>query len=917
MIRGDTPAPSGTSFVGRERELAALAQAVREERLLTLHGPGGAGKTRLAVELIDRIAPESALFADLGPLARGSAVWSSLAQLVDAREEPGVGPADAAVDALVGQDLMLVLDNCEHVLDSAREVADRVLDECAGVTVLATSREPLGLPVETVWPVPPLSVPPETAGLAEAVEHDAGRLFAERVARALPGLSMRDEDAAGVVQICRRLDGIPLAIELAAARIKVMGPAEIAERLDDRFRLLAREDAAGPRRHRTLRALVDWSYELLVPEERLMLARLSLFAGGFELDAVESVCPGDGVRDDEIVDLLTGLVDKALVNRGARGSHARFRLHETIREYAAERLATEDDPEALSARHLDWCRTLAATADDAWLGEGGPAWLDRARAEQDNVRQALRWGLRSGHGEEALGLAWRFANFWSHWGRAEEADTWLERCLEATDQSPPSVDRARALTRAGGFAWLNGRLSRAREQYEGALAIGEELDDQVRKGVALLSLADLDRTQGRLADARRSAEEGLNAIEQSGDRERIRWLVEALARIDLAEGDVESARERFQTSRAEAMALGNEIALAITVGQLGETEREAGDRAAARMHLEEALGLARRTDDREAEGAALLSLGRLELDGDDTSEARSKLTAALRVAEDAGVRAVALQCLDILANAKVEAGDARGGARLLGAVEAIREALGTPPEPRELARLEHVHTVLEDALDPEPLAAELGAGRACSWSEAVGEGLRSAEPAIADQAQTAEATIEVVLHRSGEMWVISRPGHEVLLRDSKGIRYLAELIGAGGRELHVLDLAGARLEQVGSELLDDTARLAYRQRLAELEAELDEAERFRDPERIRRASDERDSLQAELAAALGLGGRPRRTPSSAERARKAVTNRIRDALARIEREDPELGEHLRRSVRMGTECAYRSEPRSPWSLQVA
>ena len=677
MIRGGTPASPGTSFVGRERELAGLAQAVREERLLTLHGPGGAGKTRLAVELVDRIAREGALFADLGALARGSAVWPSLAQLVEAREEPGVGPADATVDALVGHDLILVLDNCEHVLDGAREVADRMLDECGGVTVLATSREPLGLPVETVWPVPPLSVPPENAGLAEALEHDAGRLFAERGARALPGFKVREEDVAGLVRICRRLDGIPLAIELAAARVKVLGPEEIAERLDDRFRLLARADAALPPRQRTLRALVDWSYELLAPAERLLLARLSLFAGGFELDAVESVCPGDGVRDDEIVDLLGSLLDKALVTRGARGSHARFRLHETIREYAGERLAAEDDPERLRARHLDWCRTLAATADEAWLGEGGPAWLDRARAEQDNVRHALRWGLQSGHGEEALGLAWRYANFWSHWGRAEEASTWLERCLEATDRSPPSVDRARALTRAGGFAWLGGRPRRARDLYEGALAIGKKLDDQVRKGVALLSLADLDRTQGRLADARRFAEEGLSAIEQSGDRERIRWLVEALARIDLAEGDVESARERFQTSRAEAMALGNEIALAITVGQLGETERQAGDRVAARMHLEEALGLARRTDDREAEARALLSLGRLELDGDDASEARSKLTAALRVAEDAGVRAVALQCLDILANAKVEAGDARGAAR------AARSGRGHPRGARD------------------------------------------------------------------------------------------------------------------------------------------------------------------------------------------------------------------------------------------
>ncbi len=536
-------------------------------------------------------------------------------------------------------------------------------------------------------------------------------------------------------------------------------------------------------------------------------------------------------------------------------------------------------------------------------GEGGPAWLDRARAEQDNVRQALRWGLRSGHGEEALGLAWRFANFWSHWGLAGEAGTWLERCLEATDDSPPSVDRARALTRAGDMAWIGGRLRRARDWYEGALAIGKELDDPTRRGVALLALADLDRTQGLLADARSWGEEGLRAIQASGDRERIRWLVEALGRIDLAEGDVESARERFETSRAEAMELGNEIALALIVRQLGETERQAGDRVAARMHLEEALGLARRTDDREAEAAALLSLGRLELDGGETSTAHSRLTAALRVANDAGVRPVALECLDILAHARTDAGDAEEGARLLGAVEAIREQLGTPPEPRELERLQRVHAALKAALGLEPLAAALGAGRALSWSDAVNEGLRTAAPAAADRAPTAEETIDVVFHRSGDMWALSRSGHEVLLRDSKGIRYLAELIAADGRELHVLDLAGAGLEQPGSELLDDAARSAYRQRLAELEEELDEAERFGDPERVRRASDERDSLNAELAAALGLGGRSRRTPSSVERARKAVTNRIRDALVRIERKDPELGEHLRRSVRMGTECA--------------
>jgi tetratricopeptide (TPR) repeat protein len=464
------------------------------------------------------------------------------------------------------------------------------------------------------------------------------------------------------------------------------------------------------------------------------------------------------------------------------------------------------------------------------------------------------------------------------------------------------------------MTWMCGRLVRARVWYEGALALGTELDDSVRRSVALLALADLDRNQGRLGDARRWAEEGLAAIDATGDRERIRWLVEALARIDLAEGDAASARERFESSRVEAVALGNEIAIALIVRQLGEAEREAGDRLAARMHLEEARGLARRTGDTEAEAATLLSLGRLELDGGNVSRAHSQLGECLRIADDASMRYLVLDCLDALAHVRAEAGDAEGGAGLLGSVEAFRETLGTPPEPREHARLDRLQTTLEGDLGPELLAAALGAGRARSWSEAVGEALRVPEPPTPPQPG---AETEVVLRRSGDMWALSRSGHDSLLRDSKGIRYLAELIAADGREVSVLELTGAGLEEPGTDVLDEAARSAYRQRLADLEEELDEAERFADPERKARLGDEREALVAELAGAVGLGGRSRRTQSSVERARKAVTNRIRDTLARIERDDPELGAHLRASVRMGTECSYRPEPRSPWSLRVA
>jgi non-specific serine/threonine protein kinase len=879
MGRAAAPPSPGTTFVGRERELDALRDVLGRDRLLTLHGAGGAGKTRLAVELVRRSGGAVA-FADLAPLARDAPLWPELARLLGVREEPGLTLPDAVVRA-AAPDLLLILDNCEHVRDGARDVAMRLLAERADVTIVATSREPLGHDAERVFPVPPLR------------ERDATDLFADRAARALPGFTLSAKDVGAVERIGSRLDGMPLAIELAAARVTVLGPVEIAERLDDRFRLLARDDPALPSRQRTLRALVDWSYELLMPAEQQLLAQLAVFAGGFEVDAAEAVCRADG----EIIDLLGRLVDKALVARGERDGRARLRLHETIREYAAERL---DDTESVSARHLDWCRAMITEADDALTGSTSIAWPDRARAELDNVRKAEEWGLAAGRSAEALDLAWRSANFMQLWGRADECAGWLARGLEATSDAPPSVDRARALVRAGDMFASSGRWSRAREYFEGSLALGTELGDPARRAIALLSLAEADCAQGALEPARRAAEEGLRTIRATGDRERTRWLVEMLGIIDLAAGDAATARERFEASRDEAVALGKESLLAVTTQLLGEAEREAGDRVGARMHLEEALALATRHGERIAEGEALLSLGRL--DGDE-----SRLAAALRVAEHAGVRPLALNCLDALAQARAERGDARAAAALLGAVTAFRETLATPPEPREHARLDRLRARLEQALGAEPFAAAFGAGRARAWPEAVADALRA--PAAAPPVG------QVVLRREGDVWAITSGGRQVRLRDSKGLQYLATLIAAPGHDHHVLELAGSALDEPAPAALDDAARAAYRHRLAELEEEIDEAERFADPERVARLHGERDALYGELRSAIGLGGRPR-AGGSAERARKAVTNRLRDAVARIEREDAELAAHLRASVHTGIVCAYRPEPHSTWSLRV-
>ena len=467
MIRGGIPASPGTSFVGRERELAALVKASRSG---SSPSTARAGQARRAWRSSWSTAwrPDEALFADLAPLARGSEVWPSLAQLVDARQEPGVGPADAVVRALANRELILVLDNCEHVLDSAREVAGRLLDECAGLTVLATSRGALGLAAERVWPVPPLSVPPDSAGLAEALERDSGRLFVERAARALPGFTPSEEDAPGLVRMCRRLDGIPLAIELAAARIKVLGPRRsrsgwtTASGCSPRRTRRARRGSTPCERSST-GATSCWTQQ-----ERLLLLRLSVFSGGFELDAVESVCTGDAVGEDHVVDLLAELVDKAL-SRG--GSAVDARVFGCTRRSANTPLSASRE----SSIPRRWPRVTSTGAAPSRRRRTRRGWARAARRGSRARRPsrttsgwrsagrsppAARGGARPGVAVGELLVAL---------GTGGGGRRVARRGLAATEGAPPSVDRARALTRAGDMESFCGRPQRARASYEGAL----------------------------------------------------------------------------------------------------------------------------------------------------------------------------------------------------------------------------------------------------------------------------------------------------------------------------------------------------------------------------------------------------------------------------------------------------------------
>jgi predicted ATPase len=615
------------------------------------------------------------------------------------REEPGRGLAGGVLARLAGRRALVVLDNCEHVLDGAREVATELLDDCLSAHVLATSREPLDDPAEHVRPVPALSP-----------HGDALRLFAERGARSLPGYQLDERDRPVVVEICRRLDGLPLAIELAAARPNVLAPAQIAERLDDRFRLLTRGERTAPPRHRTLRATVEWSYELLADAERAALARAGIFAGGFDLDAAELVLGEDALE------LVTSLVEKSLLTRQSEHGRARYGLHETIRDFAVEQLADRDE---VSARHIEWFMGLLERADDELRGPDQAAWVARLVPDQENFRQALAWGLSHGGAEPALELAWHLHHFWALRGNLGESERWLGAALDATVGAPASIERTRALSRWAEIAERKGDYAEARSRYERALEMGGALEHPVRQGVCEISLGDMDREQGRYDEARDHLETAHELLREAGDAERARWPLDALGRLAIAEGDLAEAQRLLEASRSAARALGNDSGVGESTVWLAEAVHHAGDLVEARQHYTEALGLARRTGDGESAARAQLGLGRLAIDAGNPAEGAADVVEALKFADESLLRPFVPGCLEALAAVALDAGDPETAASLLGAAAAFREMLGLVATGPDRARAERTLAAAREALGPEAFAGAHGAGRALGWGAAV------------------------------------------------------------------------------------------------------------------------------------------------------------------------------------------------------
>jgi predicted ATPase/class 3 adenylate cyclase len=673
-----------TSFIGREQQQADVKALLRSNRLVTLVGVGGIGKTRLALQAAADVLedhPDGVWLVELAPLTDPRLVPQALASVVGVKEEAGRPVQEALVKFVADRQLLLVFDNCEHLVQACAELALRLLQSGSRVKILATSREHLNVG-ETIYAVPTLTVPPERNFMpAELAQYESARLFVERAQLQRPQFTATDENAPALGSICHRLDGIPLALELAAARLRSLSVEEVNQRLDQRFRLLKGGSRTAPPRQQTLRSLIDWSYDLLNDAEKSLLRRVSIFAGGWTLAAAEAICDGEGVAEEDVLDILTSLVDKSLVGTEERNGATRYRLLETVRQYARDRLREGGEEGQWQSRHLAHFIAVAEEAEPQLMGADQQSWLDRLEMEHDNLRSALTWSSTArGDAAGGLRLAGAFWRFWWMRGHLREGRGWLSGLLAAAPGGQAAASRAKALNGAGVLAWQQGDYPAARTLHEESLAIQRELGD--RRGIAysLNNLGTVATSQGDHAAAWALCEESLAIIRGLGNRWHIAGSLINLGSIDYLQGNLTSARQRYEESLAIYRELGDRWGIAAALINLGSAANDQCDYRAASAMYKESLAI------------------HLEL-GDRWGIAES------------------LQGLAYVAFALF--GPARA-ARIWGGAERLREEIGSPVPPRDRPRYDGQLTAARAAMaDHDAFDLAWQEGRAMTLEQAI------------------------------------------------------------------------------------------------------------------------------------------------------------------------------------------------------
>jgi predicted ATPase/DNA-binding CsgD family transcriptional regulator len=734
-----------TSFVGRKETIAELRRLLVSSRLLTLTGPGGVGKTRLALAVAEAVLPDYAdgvWFAELAPLSDPALVPSTMATVLRVPESSGP-LVDQLAEAVRSKAMLVVLDNCEHLVHACAELSERLLRAAPDVQILATSRQPLGAEGEVACRVPALSVDEPARSDVEA---EATRLFVERAEAVAPGFRLTARREA-VSDVCRQLDGIPLAIELAAARVNVLTPDQIAARMGDRFRLLVSPGRTVPPRQQTLRAAVDWSYGLLSVSEQTLFSRMSVFAGGCTLEAAEAVCadtehPAQIAREN-VLDLIGRLVDQSLVEVDSTDGTIRFRLLETLRQYAGERLHAAGQQPVLRNRHLDWCLKIA---ESVWSSSGGhnqALWSARVDREHDNIRAALGWALgNSSDTEPPLRLAAAMYLFWWRRGHVGEGRAWLRRALDLDERVGTSLSvaarqaRMRALRGAGILTRELDYVASAR-LFSASLALARELGDAESIAECLYWLGANALYRGDPQRARALAEESIEWYRHLTDPERAKYAqihgpLSLLAALALQNGDSARAKvlleERLRSSRDAS----DPRAVAFSLVALGSFASQQGEHTRAKELLETGRECLLKLGDRSGTASVNHAAARAARERGDSTEAEEQLGEGLRIYRDFGDLWGTAQCLEGLAVIAGDSGHSERAAQLFGSASGLRETIGIQLSPQYVTKREPELDALRAALGSNRFESAWQMGRELPVGEAIDLALRtdSRQPSI-------------------------------------------------------------------------------------------------------------------------------------------------------------------------------------------
>jgi non-specific serine/threonine protein kinase len=713
-----------TSFIGREKEMAEVKQLLCATRLLTLSGSGGCGKTRLAIHVAADLLesyPDGVWLVELAALSDSALVPQTVATVLGLREEPGKSLLQTLAQHLKSWHSLLVLDNAEHLLAACAQLADALLRHCPQVVVLVSSREPLGIGGEQTYRVPSLSAPdPKRDATPEGLAHyESARLFIERAQSQLPQFTVTDQNASALAAVCSRLDGIPLALELAAARMRLLSVEEVSQRLDHRFRLLTGGSRTALPRQQTLRSLIDWSYDLLSDSEKSHFRRLSVFAGGWTLELAEQVCVEEGVEDGDVLDLLTSLVDKSLASAEERNAQTRYRMLETVREYASDRLRELGEEVLWQRRHLACFLALAEEAEPQLTGPEQRAWLNRLETEHDNLRSALAWSSSAGDATDGLRLAGALWRFWEVHGYLGEGRTWLSGLL-APGLGGPTTLRANALHGTGVLAWHQGDYPAARALLEESLKLKRELEDHRGIASSLSTLGSVARYQGDYQTARALLEESLAIRRRQCDRWGIAASLTNLGVVATDQGDYRAARALHQESLAHFRDLGDRRNIAASLTNLGDVAYHEGDYPIARALHEESAAIFRDLGDRPALATSLSNLGDVACTQCDYNSARAFHEESLEIQRAQGDRARIAPALEGLAKVAVAFSMPGRAARLWGAAERLREDIGAPKSPSERPPYDRAISAARVGLgDDAVFDSAWQQGRAMSLEEAI------------------------------------------------------------------------------------------------------------------------------------------------------------------------------------------------------